>query len=214
MEQILTYFLSITALTGAAVWFGKLLINKAFDFSIEKYKSSLQKDMEAFKSQLSKMALEHQIKFSKLHEDRAEKIKILYTQIVNLEQSLIDSTWIAQGPEYMHALHLDKKCQDNLRELNFTLNLNKIYFSDTTIKKFESIFSEAWEIINRMRQARSSGIAANEYIQSGQLVPEIYLKDDHLWIDAHKKTANEFKILKEDLENEFRILLGIQTLTQ
>ena len=49
-------------------------------------------------------------------------------------------------------------------------------------------------------------------MQSGQFIPEIYLKDSHLWSEADKKNANEFKILKEDLENEFRILLGIQTL--
>jgi len=163
MEQILSYFFSITGLTVFAVWFGKLLIHKTFDFSIEKYKSNLQKDMEAFKNQLSKMALEHQIKFSKLHEDRAEKIKILYTQIVDLEQSLIASTWVAQGPECMNNLHLDKKCQDNLHELNSTLNQNRIYFSDTTIKKFESIFSETWEIINSMSKARRLGMIANEY---------------------------------------------------
>lgn len=60
----------------------------------------MQKELEEHKSGLSKLTLEHQIKFSKLHEGRAFRIKVLYEKVVELESALIHSTTVVQGPEY------------------------------------------------------------------------------------------------------------------
>jgi hypothetical protein len=209
MDQILTYFFSISGITIFAIWIGKLFITKSFDAGMEKYKASLQKEIEEYKSDLSRISLEHQIKFSKLHEDRASKIQVLYSKIIDLEQALIYSTTPAQGPEYISDTKRDNDCIEKLKALISQLDSDRIYFSNDLITKFDSIIKESWEIIFQMRKVREYGATIDELKKVGRMVPESYYSKADLWTSAFEKTSNEFKILKENLANEFRTLLGI-----
>ena len=60
MDKLIYFFSGITALTTAAIWLGKLIINKTFDLGLEKYKSTLQKDIEEHKNKLGRQSLEHE----------------------------------------------------------------------------------------------------------------------------------------------------------
>ncbi len=59
MQPILYYILTVSGLTTFAIWVGKLVITKSFDIGIERYKMTLQKEIEEHKSNLSKLSLEH-----------------------------------------------------------------------------------------------------------------------------------------------------------
>lgn len=50
-------------------------------------------------AKLSKTSLEHQIKYSKLYKERSEIIKQTYSQIINIENELINLTTSWQGSE-------------------------------------------------------------------------------------------------------------------
>lgn len=69
MSELIYFFSGIAALTTAAIGLGKIIINKTFDIGLEKYKSTLQKDIEEYKNELARQSLEHEVKFSKLHAD-------------------------------------------------------------------------------------------------------------------------------------------------
>ena len=209
MQTIFTYLFVVSGLTTFSIWIGKLVITRAFDLGVEKYKVSLQKEIEEHKTELSKISLEHQIKFSSLHEERAQTIQVLYGKVIELEMALIFSTTIAQGPEYMTDLKRDDACFEKIRDLIYHLDLKRIYFSPMTISKFDTIVKESWDISFQMRKVRRFAEAIENSVAVGREVPDQYYTEADLWSNAYARTQNEFKILKEDLANEFRGLLGI-----
>ena len=209
MDKLIYFFSSITALTFASIWLGKLIINKTFDLGLEKYKSSLQKDIEIHKSELARQSLEHEIRFSKLHADRAEKIKVLYSKVIELEKALVYATTIAQGPEFIRDNKRDEDCMQAIKDLISQLEFDKIYFSKETVLKFEEIIKEAWSIIFQMRRVRSTAASMDYYISVGRNVPESYLDHSDLWDNAFERTQNEFKLLKDSLAEDFRRLIGL-----
>ena len=209
MESLIIYALSVSGFSTLAIWLGKVIINRSFDLGLEKYKSTLVKEVEEHKSQLSKITLEHQVKFTKLHNDRASKIQNLYLLVVELEKALIQSTSMMQGPEYITSTDKDKYCIVKIQELIKQLDEDRIYFSQETIKKFDTIIKESWEITFKMKRVREFGLQINNFAIQGKKPPEIYLSETDLWINANERTELEFKILKEELTNEFRQLLGI-----
>lgn len=208
MESILIYFISATGITGALIWLGKFSIKKSFDLGIEKYKSSLQKELENYKSELMRFNYEQQIKFNKLHEERGDKIKLLYNKLNILERTLIYLTTPAQGPEFVDDINREKEAMEKLNSLYEDLDNNRIYFTDSTLSKFENIIEQSNTIISEMRTAKIYTKGIHEYQKSNQYAPEIYYEKGKLWSSAHAKTQNEFRILKLELINEFRKLLG------
>lgn len=209
MENLTYFLLAISSVSTITIWLGKLVITKSFDLGIEKYKSTLAKDIEEHKKQLEKISLEHQVKFTKLHDERAQKIRILYEKVIELEKALIYSTTFVQGPEYMNDTARDDASSEKIRELIHQLDFDKIYFSTDTILKFESIIKESWEIVRQMRKVRMYAATINANAKLQRPSPEIYYSEADLWMNADERTQNEFKILKEELANEFRTLLGI-----
>lgn len=209
MNDILVYLISISGASTVAIWLGKLIITKSFDLGTEKYKANLTKEIEHYKNQLSILSLEHQIKFTKLHDERAEKIKTLYSQIVEVEKALIHSTTFAQGPEFISDNARDETAIKVLRDLISSLDRDRIFFSTSTLTKFDEIIKESWSIIFQMMRVRNTGVIAQNKIERGGEPPAAYYSQTDLWGEAYKRTEKEFKNLKEDLAEEFRGLLGI-----
>ncbi len=209
MEHLFYFLSTISALTAAAIWLGKLIINKTFDLGLEKYKSNLQKEIEIHKNELAKKSLEHEIKFSKLHTDRAEIIKVLYIKLVGLERLLLYATTFNQGPDFIEDTKRDTDCIEAIQNLIEQLEKDKIYFTSDTIEKFEEIIKEAWKIVFEMRRVRLNANNHNSYISSGMKSPESYLNYFDLWDSAFQRTQNEFRQLKESLAEDFRNLIGL-----
>jgi hypothetical protein len=209
MNEILVYLISISGVSTIAIWLGKLVIGKSFDIGIEKYKNTLAKEIEEYKNKLSILSLEHQVKFTKLHDERAEKIKSLYSQIVEIEKALIFSTTIAQGPEFVTDTVRDEVAIEKLRELISKLDHDRIFFSIDTLEKFDSIIKESWEIIFQMMKVRRTASDGERKIKIGREPSQAYYNQTDLWGNADDRTQKEFRILKEELANEFRGLLGI-----
>ena len=209
MNELLIYLLSISSVSTIAIWLGKLIITKSFDLGIEKYKAELTKEIEEYRSQLLRISSEHQIKFTKLHDERAIKIKVLYTEIVELEGNLINSTTFAQGSDYPTDHKRDEAALSSIRTLIHNLDLERIYFSENTVSKIEEIIKESWEIYFTMTKARREATRHDEDIKADRTTQKPYTSETDLWDKAYSRTQNEFKILKDELANEFRALLGI-----
>ncbi|MBN8859343.1 MAG: hypothetical protein J0H29_13200 [Sphingobacteriales bacterium] len=209
LDQLLIFISSILGASAVVVWIGKLIITKSFDLGIEKYKSTLTKEIESYKNELSKIALEHQVKFTRLHEDRAEKIKKLHSKVYELEKALRHATTFFQGPDYTEDHARDNACNKVLNELRDQLEEDQIYFSKSTINKFETLFKESSDIILEMGKARIYGSYHNQQIKEERQLPLSYTKYMENWTNASERTINNFKELKLELADEFRSLLGL-----
>jgi hypothetical protein len=76
-QEVITPFLTTVGGGGVILATAAFLIKKVLD-------NKLTRDIEAFKAELQKIAVEHQVRFSKLHAERAEVIAKLYESLVTV----------------------------------------------------------------------------------------------------------------------------------
>jgi hypothetical protein len=183
--EILSTFLSASVIVAVIGYLGKLLIE-----------SFAEKNLEKFKISLEAIANEHDVKFSRLHEERANVIKNFYTTIVELENYLkgilatlnVMNINVADWNErYVHGFN------SNCVILSKLYSPNKIFFSEEFCLKFDEFLNSIFEI--------------NHSISNINLKDE---KEKTLNHDVIFKFYQEIiKPLKKDLEKEFRIFLGV-----
>ena len=97
IKYILTLSIGGTTIGLIVVYLGKFILNKSSELLIESHKNKLE---------LTR--IEHQIRFSSLHSERGDIIKLLYQDLYELEQKLVIMTSLFQGPEQTLTM-LDKK---------------------------------------------------------------------------------------------------------
>ena len=73
--EIIKFLISVSGLSAVLIYVGKKLVDKTLDAGLEKYKA-----------ELGRLNAEHQIRYDKLHEERGEKIRLLYTLIYDLKR--------------------------------------------------------------------------------------------------------------------------------
>jgi hypothetical protein len=126
-ELLLAFGGNATLLVVLGLLF-KSLLSQMLTKDLEKYKTELKADsdvaIEQLKSRLQITALEHQVRFSKLHEKRAEVLAELHEQIV---ESFFDAyqyvTRYAGSGSDEHYLKVEKK----IFAFNQFFELHRIY---------------------------------------------------------------------------------------
>ncbi len=162
----------------------------------------LDKQLESYKNQLEVLRLQNQIQFSKLHEKRFAVIEKLYEKLVLMNSAMM----IMTAP--MHRIISDQKAEQEERinnaekafyEFNNFYLINKIYFElkiVNLVDKISKIFwDKAWEYGAVQRYADSEGRADRSTWEMAS--------------KASKQLREEIPPLLEELENEFREMLGI-----
>lgn len=195
LEKMLTLSIGGTTIGFIIIYLGKFFLAKSSEILIENHKNQL----EILKN-------EHQIKFSKLHEERADLIKTIYQDFYELEIKLEYLTTLFQGPEWT----LDKTREDDAikkyRETLERLEISRIYFSENLCTQLLSAIDDYRKIIEQMRNAKSKA----QYESNG--IPFRFPENEgslDLWKDAEKKVATEIKSLRLELAKVFRDLIGV-----
>ncbi len=133
------------------------------------------------------------IKFSKLHDRRAEVIEELYSKLVDLEPKAekYSITW-------------DGK-KDREAFLNATLTFvdfsqkKRIFFKGSTYKILDEIESEYMNFLSNMKTLHRKEFSEEDNKERDRSIDEV-----------GKIIRNKIPLLKEKLEKEFRKMLGIQ----
>jgi len=180
-EIIIASFGGSAILLGAVGFMVKSIINHF-----------LSKDIEKFKKELELATIEHQVRFSNLHEKRALVISKLFELISEAHQLTKSFTsplgFAGQDKEFDNAL---KKSF----ELSDFADKNRIYFP-------ENICGAIEELILSIRQPTIAlGIA---------LQHDENLKKEKLdaWIKAWQTIDEKVPPIRKKLESEFRRILG------
>ncbi len=220
MEEVVKLVLysgpSVLVILAGLVW-GKKLIEYFFDEAIEIRKLQLNQNLEGFKGQIEQQNkdFQHQldrtlnefnIRFSKLHEERAEVIKELYKRIVELHSAMVIFT------RRVHVVidNGDKEEEERLISVNKALNEfhnffipNRIFFNKVLAGKLENLSKEywnkGWDFASMHGQFKAGGLTkeiVKSYLEKSRKITETIETD--------------FVKLIEDLENEFRQMLGVK----
>ena len=201
----------------AGVFWGKNLIEYFFDKNLETKKIELNQNLESFKSQIEKQNkdFQHQldtklnefnIRFSKLHQERAEAIKKLYVKIVELHSAMMDFTRLMKPVIEDH----EKEEQERLSRVNSAFQdfnnfylRNRIFFEKSMVEKLDNLSKEYWD--------KGWDFAfMNQQFQEGSLSKEVFQE----YFEKSKKISEtvekDFTKLIEEIEDEFRKMLGVE----
>jgi len=160
------------------------------------FKWFLQKDLEKYKNNLK----QESIRFSKLYEERANVIKNMYSKLSSLElqmKSLVQ-------PFRPSGYNVEEKRADAATKINDFITLaheHKIFFNVHTCQLIDDILSEFKEMYNKFTILKIDDVD-DDSIPQGQKTQE--------WVDMWSSlTQGRVSQLKSELENEFRLILGV-----
>ncbi|MGA2138909.1 MAG: hypothetical protein ABSH14_08620 [Verrucomicrobiia bacterium] len=187
----------VASLGGGAVivfalsnWIGKVWADRLMASEKAKHDAAL----ELLRADIRKAAFESEIRFSKLHEKRAEVIADLYSKLVEFvaaaEQFLYGGASI--DPE-KHRLYVERQ-----KEFYDTFNRNRIYFPTALCNALSDFIAE-------LHRLTSEKYILGDY---RPMTPEESKDWRTTLLDRWKAITVEVPKLKEQLTEEFRRLLG------
>ncbi len=188
-------------LGALALWFIKKLISEALARDTEKYKGDLKAasdmQLEQLKSKLQLNAVEHQVRFSNLHEKRAEVIAEVYTLLYEVYTS---TSRFVNNAYPTDPAHQDKYVAeyDRLFKVYELLGSRRIYLPEATFIQTDEYVEQLRKIVIRVGiLGKSHGISE---------------PDPGRPYEAQINALNEFNAtahnMLADLIAEFRRLLG------
>jgi 7-cyano-7-deazaguanine synthase in queuosine biosynthesis len=201
--EIITAIGGSAVLFGAMAWLVRSVINHFLSKDLEKFKLNLQRESQQelmrLQSSLQLVELEHQIRFSKLHERRAEIIAELYTRAVGLYRAASAFVKLYQSLD-------EAKNKENIKSLwnaadkfrNY-FDEHRIYFNENTCTTIDS-FNEA------LSKACSNLIV---FIQDA---PALNLTTAQIWDEWNKTMTlmeGDVPKIRKSLEESFREILGV-----
>ncbi len=169
--------ISATLLISAAGWLTQSIITHRLSKDIENFKTSLR---------------EHEIRFSSLHEKRAEVIAELYSHMIDCIES-IDLLYPSWAPIrfLQDQKEILKIAYDSSRKLILYFDKNRIYFGEEIVAIIENFAKELREHV---------------------FIYELYNIDEESKAkldDAMKKVKEQIPQAMKVIEAEFRVILGV-----
>jgi len=185
-------------------WLSKSLISQMLSKDIAGFKSSLKSESDAISQKLKHdfqiTALEHQVKFSKLHEKRADVIAELYSLLV---QSYWDASSFASPMEWNGEVNKQEKysmAMNSVADFYRYFDKHRIYIPENLCIKID----------NFVQEMRKKVIGFGVYVKyDDSQLPTNQLESKHkAWMDAWDYIERKVPETKSELENHLRILLG------
>lgn len=213
----MTFWQTVTlAITGNAIalavlgFLAKSLVNGLLRKDLEKFKSSLvaetESTVEKLRYQLGLLAMEHQVKFSKLHEDRAEVIAELYSR-------LVEAHWAGEGfvspMEYVGEPSKEEKFK---KALNASASFYQ-YFEKKKIYLPKALCDQLDSFVKTIRE-QSVNFGVYLMHPPEHLPPNVEKEKTEAWHKAWKTFEEKVPKAREALEDELRAILGHTALTE
>jgi hypothetical protein len=154
-QELLKLLGGFAIIVSAVAWVVKSVVTHFLDRDVEEYKSQLAtesaREIENLKTQLQLTAKEHEVRFSKLHEKRAEIIADLYSKLsrAHRESNILmfrieqkeDEASLKTAADFAYKasisasgffegnqLYLSKELSDSIRRILSTMQLTSLSF--------------------------------------------------------------------------------------
>ena len=158
------------------------------------------------KHKLQLITQEHQIRYSKLHQERAEVIKILYNKLIKMEESMFS---------YLKPIRLSNNTNRNeLQELAYEAAKdffsyfyeNEIFFDDgfcKTINKMNEVYYKSFTDVMLYDDEQSQEIAKSNR--------EFRKERADALKKAWREAEREIPPIKNEMKSHIRTLLGVES---
>ncbi len=202
IEIIIASVGSSAVLFGVLGYFAKSLVSQLLAKDIENHKSKIKFEIDLeltkFKSEIEKSAFEHQTRFSKLHDKRAEVIADLYSRIVDLYIHVNVFTKIEMPITEKNQKEKKRKLWGAVEHYRDYFFKHKIFLEQELCNKIEQLDSSMSLPISKLM------MHIEKYGQNNDFAPVI-----EAWQQAQKTIDTSVKEIKQEIEDEFRVILGV-----
>jgi len=157
------------------------------------------------KHKLELLRREHEVKFAKLHLERAEAIKALALKLQELDDSLHSVLKDFKGVEEPD---LDSKIQRSIKVHGEFIELykqNRIYFTKAIDKLMHTIALCSRDTHQDVFTFRDISKEC-----SLQLIPQLWKDREESWESARKSFYEDMQKMRDELETAFRSMLGVE----
>jgi DNA primase large subunit len=196
---------------ACAAWLVKAIVTNRMARDAEMFRTRLQTDanteIEKLRHSLQMATLEHQVRFSKLHEKRAEVIAEVYGLLVELHRL---GEWFALNDAFSDAPRHSESFENVSaagRKLFLFVQMNRLYLPESVCTSVET-FAQA--VTKEVLHVRAGSMIETRVIGTQTVEPSEKERE------FRTKTFNKaWEVFDKDipaarklLENEFRELLG------
>ena len=197
-DELIKFLIGTVGIAGLIAYLGRKIIDNYFSRSVERYKTELEKTR-----------FEYQVKFSKLHEERALVIKELFSKLVTVEKSMGSFVAIFEPAGQPPKEEKGKIAAEDFNLFVDYFGLNEIYFQD-------DITELVYKIINEIKEAWYKFIMYPSYKNTEHFLPdpklaELEEKKIKNWIEAWKTIREDLPPLRTRLKKELQKLLGVES---
>jgi hypothetical protein len=207
LTNVGTTLASGTVVLGAAAWATKTLLSDRLTRQVEAFKIQLKADVdtanERLKNSLQMVALEHQVRFSKLHEKRAEVIGEVYARLIEVEKGygrfvLVDG--YERDPEKQReARH---KTDVAMYEMSLFIEKHRIYLPARVCESLKAFLDIMWD--------NAIGVGVYGELGGTYATPDTAKERREVFRKATEALRTEIPAARAALEEEFRKLLGVE----
>ena len=185
---------------------GKSILDRLIARDIKRFENDLKAKSDAasdrLRYELQLQTIEHQVRFSRLHEKRASVIAELYGYLVEA---------LLEAENFLHPIQdpVEGKKERYDQAMNKLVELYR-YFEKHRIYLPEEICTSLQDLIQKVRfQMIKSGVWARywDHLHSEDSRKQMMEAED----SAREAFTNEAPVARRSLENEFRSLLGATT---
>ncbi len=190
------------AVLGGLGYLVKSLLDKLIVRDTKLFETNLKMKSDAaiekLRNDFQIQTIEHQVRFSRLHEKRAQVV-------AELNGRLAELLWEAES--FLSPMEFAGEPDKNKK---YALAMNKIveclqYFDKHRIYLPSDLCASLEEL---MLKVRALVIKFGVYVQIDQHSVESRKAKDKIWIDGWEAIKNEIPIARKALEDDFRKLLG------
>jgi hypothetical protein len=195
----------VSALGGQAIliagiaWLTRSLVSHGMDRDLERYKDQLKansdRELERLKNDLQMTALEHRVRFSRLHEERAAVIAQIY-------KLMLETNWLARA--FIYGDNRDrskaKAAHDKAFELIEFFNLHRLYIPSSVCLLLDAFNDKMFHSLTAIKVF---------WTDVDNPTPQLMQQQNAEMRDASDALEKSLPDLKKFLETEFRALLGV-----
>ena len=203
-QTILIALSGNAAMLAALAYLAKSLIVHKLSRDVSKFQSELKAAsdtaIERLKSDLQLHAIEHQVRFSRLHEKRA-------TVIAELNSLLAEAMWEAES--FLSVMEFSGEPSKREKHNTATAKLVELarYFDKHRIYLPGELAAPLEALVQRVR---TLVIRFGVYLhwEDGQLQDHTRKEKHKAWIEGWEAIRNEVPAARQKLETEFRAILS------
>lgn len=201
-EALLTAFGGTAAMLLLLAYLGRIAIKHWLDKDIDAHKANLKlaevEATEQMRSALQLATLEHQVRFTRLHEQRAEVIRRVYELLVEL-------MWASAAATSVIRLNDERKPEDDMRDADkLRVDLYRYFAVNRIYLPAEACIS----LDLLMDQTRQILISVDTYQTVNQYAPlHVFREKSEVMQKAFLYFNKEVHNPMKDLEHAFRAIL-------